>query len=235
MIQFRRGKTASWQKSKIKLADGQPGYDKDRNKLRIGDGEHAWEELPDASGLRAEEILSSEKEAKDRLKAKGAFSIIGGIIGKLLNKDDRPIITYGTESPDENTVGQIYLQHYEADPEVDYIVGAGINGYWSYQKWNSGVAKCFMTFDFTTTVQDAIGNNLLYKNSTVIEAFDYPITFIKAPSEVATVQSPGGLVWLATSGGLNTSTQTATYAILSPDKQNNATYKVSLQVEGYWK
>lgn len=218
MIQFKRGKTTSWRNETKPLAAGQPGYDKEKHKIKIGDGESSWSALPYASGLTAEEVLNSEEKAKQRFK---------------LDPEDITIITYGTESPDEDTVGKVYLQHYETDPEVDYIVNTSL-GNWSCQKWNSGIAKCFITFEHTTAIQEAI-NSSLYKNSTSINKLDYPITFTSLPSETATVQSPGGLVWLATSGGLNTESQTATYTILSPDSQNNATYRISIHVEGRWK
>ena len=218
MIQFKRGETKSWRKQTKPLAAGQPGYDKNKHKLKIGDGKSSWSALPYASGLSAEEILDSEEHAK----------------AKKLDSEDTIIITYGTEKPNDDTVGQIYLQHYEAEPEVDYVVSSGVDGIWSYQKWNSGVAKCFGTFDHATQIQSAIGS-VLYQNSVEMQKFNYPFTFKTAPSETAMVQSPGGLVWLAAAKGLNTTKQTATYKIVSPDKINNAVYKVSIQVEGRWK
>ena len=57
MIQIKRGKTKNWRKLKKVLAVGQPGYDKNKHKLKVGDGETLWKELPYASGLFAEEIL----------------------------------------------------------------------------------------------------------------------------------------------------------------------------------
>jgi hypothetical protein len=145
------------------------------------------------------------------------------------------IITYGPESPDKSTVGKVYLQPYDAEPEADYIVSAGIYGNWTYQKWKSGVAKCFGTFEFTTAVQMTLGNSQLYQNSSNMKKINYPFTFKDVPSEIATIQSPGGLVWLATSRGLPTASQSAAYNIISTDKLNNATYRISLQVEGFWK
>ena len=220
MIQFKRGKTATWKKLKTPLAAGQPGYDKDKHKLKIGDGEKHWTELPYVSGLSAEEIFNSESTAKAKY---------------AIDHEDTTIITYGTKSPDKNTVGQIYLQYYDAEPEVDYVVSAGINKGWTYQKWKSGIAKCFKSFEFTTSLQAPLGENSLYQNSTSMEKFEYPFTFKATPSEVASIQSPGGLVWLATSKGLNTKTHTASYCVISVDKLNSATYKISLQVEGFWK
>lgn len=46
MIQFKRGKTASWATQTEPLADGQPGYDKDTHELKIGDGTTSFANLP---------------------------------------------------------------------------------------------------------------------------------------------------------------------------------------------
>ena len=42
MIQLKRGKTDSWRKNRTKLSAGQPGYDKEKHKIKVGDGEHTW-------------------------------------------------------------------------------------------------------------------------------------------------------------------------------------------------
>ena len=219
MIQFKRGSTESWKKLKKPLAAGQPGYDKNKHKIKIGDGESLWEKLPYAS-ISEEEVLDSESNAKMRLAS---------------DPESMTIITYGTDGPDSKTVGKLYLQYYDTEPEVDYVVSTGgLSNGWTYQKWSSGIAKCFMTFEFTTSVQTALG--VLYQNSTNMKNLDYPISFKEVPSETACIQSPGGLVWLATAkNGMNTKTKTAVYNIISPDKLNSAKYKISLQVEGFWK
>jgi hypothetical protein len=235
MIQFRRGSTSSWTKQKKPLADGQPGYDKERSKLKIGDGKSAWEDLPDTSGLRMEEILLSEADAKKR--AVGLLNPLE-LLRKMFKLVGRPIITYGPEAPDKNTLGQVYLQYYDAEPEVDYVVSsAHVPGSWSYQKWRSGIARCSRIIEFTTSVQSAVGDSLLYQNSTDMKQLDYPILFSEVPSETATIQSPGGLVWLTTAkNGLNTNKHTASYTILSTDKlDNSTTFKISIQVEGRWR
>ena len=221
MIQFKRGKTDSWRKEKTKLAAGQPGYDKDKHKIKIGDGVKTWSELPYASGLGSSEIFDSEKQAKLR---------------KLLDGEDSTIITYGTDSPDKNTVGKVYLQYHDTDPEADYVVAAGTSNGWSYKKWNSGTASCNRVYEVATSVQSAIDGTNLYQNSTDLSAVSYPFSFKEIPNEVATVQSPGGLVWLSTAKGFNTAKQTAIYSIISPDKlTTNSTYRISIQVEGFWK
>ena len=138
MIKFRRGSTKSWQSTSVKLEPGQPGYDKTKHKLKIGDGETSWSDLPYASGLFAEEILDSEANAKTK---------------KTADSENVTLITYGAEAPDKNTVGQIYLQQIE-EPEVDYIVESGVNGIWTYQKWKSGIAKCWGIHSITTTIRE---------------------------------------------------------------------------------
>lgn len=43
---LRRGTTSAWEAANPILAYGEPGYEKDTGKLKIGDGIHAWNELP---------------------------------------------------------------------------------------------------------------------------------------------------------------------------------------------
>ena len=219
MIKFRRGTTKSWRKTKEILASGQPGYDKDKHKIKVGDGAKSWSELPYASGLFADEILNSEKAAKDRFKA---------------DSEDKTLITYGTEAPDKDTVGKLYLQQYEVEPETDYIVSSGIDGIWTYQKWKSGIAKCWGTVELDTDVQNAFeGIELFHDNK--MKSIKYPFTFKNVPCETTTIQSPGGLVWLANKSK-NTKSTSGVYTIISPDKQlTKAVYNISLHVEGLWR
>lgn len=228
MIQFKRGSTANWYKQKKPLAAGQPGYDKDKKKIKIGDGKSSWDKLEYASGLSNEDVLSSEASAKLRRKAAISLNPLAALF------DSPAVITYGTEGPDKDTVGQIYLQQYDTDPEVDYVVAAGVDQGWIYQKWKSGIAKCSKVFEVSTSVQTSAG--ALYQNTTAIGNLKYPFAFIEAPSENTTIQSPGGLVWLTGAKKLNTTTHSATYNILSVDKlTNSATYRISMKVVGFWK
>ena len=68
MIKIKRGKTKTWEKSNPVLEDGQPGYDNEKHKLKIGYNKTPWNELPYATGLFAEEILDTEASAKSRAK-----------------------------------------------------------------------------------------------------------------------------------------------------------------------
>lgn len=220
MIKFRRGSTSSWRGTKTKLAPGQPGYDKNKHKIKVGDGEKLWPDLPYATGLFAEEILSSEADAQANR-----------------DKDDKfaaNIITYGTDAPDENTLGQIYLQQNDEEPEVDYIIESGVNGIWSYQKWKHGFAKCWCRLELTTDVQTAFEGIGLYQDNNSMRSMSYPFVFKETPAETATLQTPGSIVWL--SGRTANTNQTAgTYALISPYSLYSSRYFISIQVEGFWK
>ena len=216
MIQFKRGKTSSWRGVKEKLAPGQPGYDKEKHKIKIGDGESTWSELPYATGLFAEEILDSEVNAKTKKKA---------------DAEDLTLITYGTEAPGDKTIGQIYLQQID-EPEVDFVIESGTKDGWTYQKWKSGIAKCWYNYSFTTTVQEHLE---LFCRSTSTSRINYPFKFAAIPTETTTIQSSGGQVLLANSS-TNTTEASGTYAIISlAGEIDSANYRISIQVEGFWR
>ena len=45
-IQFKRGTAARWEELNLVLEAGQPGFVTDENRLKIGDGVTAWNDLP---------------------------------------------------------------------------------------------------------------------------------------------------------------------------------------------
>lgn len=45
-FQLKRGTSAKWQELNLILADGEPGFEKDTNRLKIGDGKTPWNNLP---------------------------------------------------------------------------------------------------------------------------------------------------------------------------------------------
>lgn len=217
MIQIKRGSTNSWKRQTKPLAAGQPGYDKEKNKIKIGTGTALWDDLPYASGLNRNDIIMPENEAKVR---------------HLLDHDDNTLITYGTEAPNENLVGELYLQYYDTEPEVDYVVESGINGIWRYQIWHSGLAQCWGTLPVQVDIQSKTEEQLIYYSESSIGKVEYPFEFSDKPSEIATIQSNSGIVWLAGVETENTTKKSAAYKILSTDQQPSNRYRLSLQVTG---
>ena len=168
MIQFRRGTTKSWKETKIKLAAGQPGYDKEKHQLKIGDGEHYWADLP---------------------------SIGGG---------------------------------------ADSVVETGNSGEWTYQKWESGLAKCWCIKEATITLSVPLEATGFYQ-SDEIDIGKYPIDFKKVPCEIATAQSNEGILWLANKSK-NTTKVAGEYVVISPvASEFPVKHLIAIQVEGFWK
>ena len=123
MIQFKRGK--NWQKVKTPLADGQPGYDKNKNKLKIGNGSASWDNLPYLIGeLDMENLIQRESKATEKV-----------------------VFTYGKSEPTEKTKGQIYLQEYDGAVEADYVVETGRDTSYFFRKWASGFIECWGTVE----------------------------------------------------------------------------------------
>lgn len=230
MIQFRRGKTSTWQSQTTPLADGQPGYDKDRNKIKIGNGKDSWENLPDVSGLRMDEILVSEEDAQKQ--SKGLMSLLD-LIKKVFKRSGKPVFTYGTAAPSKDTLGQVYLQHYEAEPELDYVVDKGISNGWYFQKWHSGFAQCSTTFEIEKPLTNVFEKASLFY-CTAISGKQYPFTFTKVPTELISLTSNGNIVWLAGKTA-NSTTTTGTYLLIGPDSKPNARYKINIELRGYWR
>jgi hypothetical protein len=259
MIQFKRGTTSvelkeisilglkfyipkrtpgTWKN--IKLADGQPGYDKATRKLKVGDGEHTWEELPYlSSGLDAEQILDSELRARAR---------------KQINGEDT-IFTYGDIDPDNEMAGQVYLQKHEGKVETDYVVeygtangsrsmglsstAANFNVNWTYRKWNSNYAECFCKIKASATSTATELGQLFVDNNSGIASIPlaYPFEFESTPVETANLVTSSSLssAWLATAG-TNTSTKSACYRIISPEKTSGSIdYTIYIKVCGFIK
>jgi hypothetical protein len=240
MIQFRRGSTESWYRSNRKLEPGQPGYDKDKKKIKIGDGESSWHQLPYVGGLTADEILSSEEEAKTRhSNFKTFLDNLKRLLGLDFQNDEVAVITYGQAGPDADTVGQLYLQEFASEPEADYVVSVGGNGGWTYRKWSSGFAECWRNVEITTALNTTVDDSeTVYYNDTPIAQLDYPITFVTAnnekPVESATLQSTANSAWLSTFS-INTGEKSAKYRIASSGAITSTTYNIALYVKGRWR
>jgi hypothetical protein len=53
-IQYRRGTAAEWTSANPTLAEGEPGYETDTGKFKVGDGSTAWTSLVYSSGIKGD-------------------------------------------------------------------------------------------------------------------------------------------------------------------------------------
>lgn len=83
---------------------------------------------------------------------------------------------------------------------ADYIVEQGVDGIWTYRKWNSGIAECWDTHSWTVTSWGAWGNLYESNNSYV----NYPTGLFSSKPIVQIVPNcDNGAVGPAGSDGLH--------------------------------
>lgn len=96
-FKVRRGDSKAWASINPTLTDGEPGYELDTHRLKIGDGNKPWNDLPyigEASNLPDEitteqikEVItsySSEKENQIKILNDGTMEINSLNISKLV-------------------------------------------------------------------------------------------------------------------------------------------------------
>lgn len=233
MIQFKRGSTEIKNNKRIEgswtgviLGDGQPGYDKATNRLKVGNGESTWSVLK-SIGLSEEQILDSEKVAADRFGA---------------DSEDFTVFTYGTEDPNSNMVGQVYLQKHNGPAEDDYVIDSGIDNLWRYRFWKSGYAECWALRTIDSIYFNAAADNAGFKLSSGIATMAYPtqFEFTEIPSETITAapieNSPNNPIFVLTSKG-NSKTKTSyvylgRIALTDGNKTENIKVQLSYRVSG---
>lgn len=114
-FKVRRGNSDVWAQVNPKLAAGEPGYELDNHRLKIGDGEKTWNELPYIGGSSTEipelqdyvtkdelealvqsYIPSSEKENQIKILNDGTMEINSVNINKLVQTEGDMLILDGS-------------------------------------------------------------------------------------------------------------------------------------------
>lgn len=120
---------------------------------------------------------------------------------------------------------------------LDYIVEQGIKNGWTYRKWQSGIAECWKTVSFTSTLDALWGSGIYSSGKTARQT--YPFAFAEKPTETAALLSSNYSVWLYVDNsgdGVNTTTQSARYGALRPSAvSTEGTFYIELTVKGRWK
>ena len=118
---------------------------------------------------------------------------------------------------------------------VDYIVEQGVDGIWTYRKWNSGIAECWGTHSWTVTSWGAWGNLYESNNSYV----NYPTGLFSSKPIVQIVPNcDNGAV-----GAASVEVWTGHTAIRTPSFNfirgntgaTNTTGAVNIYARGTWK
>lgn len=79
-------------------------------------------------------------------------------------------------------------------PVADYVVAQGTSGIWTYRKWNSGIAECWITSTrIVSGSQSSIIGTAYYIRATWT---DFPSIFNEAPRGCGSGRLGTGLGWL---------------------------------------
>lgn len=108
-FKVRRGQSETWANINPTLTDGEPGYELDTHRLKIGDGNTSWNDLPyigEASSLPDEitteqikEVItsySSDKENQIKVLSDGTMEINSLNISKLVQTEGDTLILDGS-------------------------------------------------------------------------------------------------------------------------------------------
>ena len=114
-FKVRRGQSQVWADINPILAEGEPGYELDTHRLKIGDGEKSWNELPYIGGSSTEipelqeyvtkeeleslvkaYIPSSEKENQIKVLNDGTMEINSLNVSKLVQDEGSVLILDGS-------------------------------------------------------------------------------------------------------------------------------------------
>ena len=115
LIQFKRGTSARWRELNPVLQEGEPGYDIDKGRVKIGDGKTPWTELL----FQDEQAVVSRKTVFD-------FPAYGK--ENTLYKDESAGQLYQWMVDDANPSGRYEIIGTEGVLDVTQIYGGNANG-----------------------------------------------------------------------------------------------------------
>jgi hypothetical protein len=115
-------------------------------------------------------------------------------------------------------------------PMVDFVVENGVDGNWTYRKWNSGLMECWGFIKGTVDVTTQWGG--VYRSNTTIQDY-FPVSFVNYPIVQATPSYDNyGNYWLATFSTQSGMNRTPSYQICLGENAVNVNYKISFYAIG---
>ena len=119
------------------------------------------------------------------------------------------------------------------DLSVDYIEEEGVDGIWTYRKWNSGVAECFTTEVQTSSwsPQNLFGNGFYRDANNWPKEINFPFSFTNKPSLKCTIQGANGFYFPSE----RTTLTKAQLFMLCTNQQTNDNVQFVLHAIGTWK
>ncbi len=137
----------------------------------------------------------------------------------------------------ENSNNQYLLNFITSQIEAikDSIVEIGtktVDGTtWTYEKWNSGKARCYGVSEQSIKLNQTWGNGMYYGDG---QAISYPFEFVETPICHMQKHTYTALTILETATD-GSSSQTKKPRLICVNQLSAANYKISFDVTGRWK
>ena len=109
-FQFKRATAARWQELNLVLAAGEPGFELDKGRLKIGDGETPWNELKYLGGENCGGLTEDDVNQLIATQLKGIEKALAELSAKV-DAASNPIVEVKTQSelPPTGAINMIYV------------------------------------------------------------------------------------------------------------------------------
>lgn len=120
----------------------------------------------------------------------------------------------------------------QAIQTADFVVEQGESGIWTYRKWNSGIAECWLTAGYMTsgTPTTMTANGVLYESNTMTLSLPSGLFAATPNVSIDTMQAAG--MWFKATG--ETTNASIAYQMLRTNN-TKAAARLSCQCKGRWR
>lgn len=117
LLRFKRGKSTSWTEKNILLYAGEPGFETDTGRFKIGNGIDKWNDLP---------YVGSEKQEVFNAKTHYDFPAIGNVNVIYKAEEEKVLYQWNQDKFNYEPIGSI-----GDNPTIDFdvIYGGDANDY----------------------------------------------------------------------------------------------------------
>ena len=121
--------------------------------------------------------------------------------------------------------------------KTDYVVGHGTQGVWTYRRWASGIAECWIEAYKPPTIQFNESWGRVLWSATIASPGNYPFTFKSSPLVIPTWASASKYscpIWARPLGG-GSLTRCPNFQAIDQGKGSQANTVLGVYVKGTWK
>ncbi len=120
--------------------------------------------------------------------------------------------------------------------QTDYVVSQGTQGIWTYRRWASGIAECWIEAYKPPTINFNAGWGQVLWSASIASPGNYPFTFKSLPIVIPTWASASQYscpIWSKPYGG--SLTKCPDFQAIDQSKGSQANAVIGVYVKGTWK